>query len=135
MSFQGRDDAQSIGYIIPVPVIQHVLEDIELHQKYTAFPRLSFEYQLMENSSLRKYFKLNDDQHGILITSIVPACALNRILQKDDVIIAIDNVPIADDGSIYFRRGERLHFRYLEKLKYVGDEMKFTIIRQGLKIK
>ena len=89
----------------------------------------------MENSSLRKYFKLNDDQHGILITSIVPACALNRILQKDDVIIAIDNVPIADDGSIYFRRGERLDFRYLETLKYVGDEMKFTIIRQGLKIK
>jgi len=133
MSFQGRDDAQSIGYIIPVPVIQHVLEDIELHQKYTAFPRLSFEHQLMENSSLRKYFKLNDDQHGILITSIAPACALNRILQKDDVIIAIDDVPIADNGSIYFRRGERLDFRYLETLKYVGDEMKFTIIRQGLK--
>ena len=131
MSFQGLTDAQSIGYIIPVLVIKHLLDDIQLHSEYTAFPRMVFEYQKMENSSYRKYLKLNDDQHGILVTSVEPACVLSNILQQDDVITAIDNVPIADDGSIFFRRGERLKFRYLEKLKFVGDKVKFTIIRQG----
>lgn len=133
MSFQGRSDAQSIGYIIPVLVIKHLLDDVRLHKEYTAFPRMVFDYQTMENSSYRKYLKLNDDQHGILVTSVEPACVLSKILQEDDVIIAIDNVPIADDGTIFFRRGERLNFRYLEKLKFVGDTVKLTIVRQGNK--
>ena len=43
----------------------------------------------------------------------------------------IDGTPIADDGTVHFRRGERLSFRYLEKLKFVDDTVTFTIIRQG----
>ncbi|CAF5039845.1 unnamed protein product, partial [Rotaria sp. Silwood1] len=101
-----------------------------LHNKYTAFPIMRFYYQPMENTSYREYLKLNDDQHGILVTSVEKACVLSKILQQDDVITAIDNVPIADDGTIYFRRGERLNFKYLEKLKFVDDTVTFTIIRQ-----
>ncbi|CAF1152056.1 unnamed protein product [Rotaria sordida] len=131
MSFQGQSQAQSIGYIVPVSVIKHVLDDIELHNRYTAFPIMGFQYQPMENTSYREYLKLNDDQHGILVTSVEQACVLNKVLKEDDVITAIDNVPIADDGTIYFRRGERLNFRYLEKLKFVDDTVTFKIIRQG----
>ncbi|CAF0952234.1 unnamed protein product [Adineta ricciae] len=131
MSFQGQSLAQSIGYIVPVMVIQHVLNDIELHKKYTAFPIMRFYYQPMENTSYREYLKLNEDQHGILVTSIEKVCVLSEVLQEDDVITAIDNVPIADDGTIYFRRGERLNFRYLEKLKFVDDTITLKIIRQG----
>lgn len=135
MSFQGQTHAQSIGYIVPVSVIKHVLDDIELHNKYTGFPRMRFFYQSMENTSYREYLKLNDDQHGILVTSVEQACVLSKVLKEDDVITAIDNVPIADDGTIYFRRGERLCFKYLEKLKFVDDTVTFTIIRQGKKHK
>ncbi|UJR17268.1 hypothetical protein I4U23_004163 [Adineta vaga] len=131
MSFQGQAQAQLIGYIVPVVVIQHVLDDIELHNKYTAFPIMKFYYQHMENTSYREYLKLTDDQHGILVTSIEKACILSKVLQEDDVITAIDNVPIADDGTIYFRRGERLSFRYIEKLKFVDDIITLKVIRQG----
>lgn len=133
ISFQGLNDAQSIGYIIPVLVIKHLLDDVKLHNTYTAFPKMAFQYQSMENSSYRKYLQLNDDQHGILVTSVGPACVLSNILQEDAVITAIDNVPIADDGTIYFRRGERLNFKHLSKLKFVGDTITFTLIRQGKK--
>ena len=84
-------------------------------------------FNYMENNSFRKYLKLNDDQHGILITTVEPACILNKILKKDDVITSID------DGTIDFRRGERLSFIHLSKTKFVGDEITFTIIRQGKK--
>jgi S1-C subfamily serine protease len=131
ISFQGQSQAQSIGYIVPVSVIQHVLDDIELHNKYTAFPIMTFYYQPMENTSYREYLKLDEDQHGILVTSVEQACVLSKVLKEDDVITAINNVPIADDGTIYFRRGERLNFRYLEKLQFVDDTVTFTIIRQG----
>ncbi|CAF3654999.1 unnamed protein product [Adineta steineri] len=133
MSFETMGGAQSVGYIIPVLVIKHLLNDIEKHGRYTAFPRMLFRYQSMENSSYRKYLKLNDDQHGILVTSIEPACILSKILQKDDVIMAIDDKTIADDGTIYFRRGERLNFQHVMKLKFVGDTITFKIIREGNK--
>ena len=133
VSFQGMNNAQSIGYIIPVLVIKHFLDDIQLHGKYTGFPRMVFHYQSMENNSFGKYLKLNDDQHGILITIVEPACILNKILKKDDVITNIDEKSIADDGTIDFRRGERLSFIHLSKTKFVGDEITFTIIRQGKK--
>ncbi|CAF5147356.1 unnamed protein product, partial [Rotaria sp. Silwood1] len=67
MSFQGQAQAQSVGYIVPVSVIQHVLDDIELHNKYTAFPIMRFYCQSMENTSYREYLKLNDDQNGIVV--------------------------------------------------------------------
>ncbi|CAF3660101.1 unnamed protein product [Rotaria sp. Silwood1] len=68
----------------------------------------------MENTSYWEYLKLNDDQHGILVTSVEQACILSKVLKENDVITAIDNVPIVDDGTIYFR-------------------LTFTIIRQGNK--
>ncbi|CAF1259147.1 unnamed protein product [Adineta ricciae] len=135
ISFQGMNNVQSIGYIIPVLVIKHFLDDIQLHGKYTGFPRMVFHYQSMENYSFRKYLKLNDDQHGILITAVEPACILNKILKKDDVITGIDEKSIADDGTIDFRRGERLSFIHLSKIKFVGDEITFTIIREGKEMK
>ncbi|CAF1336792.1 unnamed protein product [Adineta steineri] len=134
MSFEVRNGAHSVGYIIPVLVIKHLLDDIEKHGRYTAFPRMIFQYQSMENSSYRKYLKLNDDQHGILVTSFDLACILSKLLQKDDVILAIDDESIADDGTIYFRRGERLNFQHLMKLKFVGDTITFKIIREGQEI-
>ncbi|CAF1338077.1 unnamed protein product [Adineta steineri] len=134
MSFESISDAQSIGYIIPVLVIKHVLNDIELHGIYTAFPTVVFGCQTMENLSYRKYLKLNDDQHGVLVTSVEPACVFTKVLKKEDVITAIDDKPIADDGTIYFRRGERLSFVHLLKLKFVGETATFRIIRQGQEI-
>ncbi|UJR19297.1 hypothetical protein I4U23_022426 [Adineta vaga] len=134
MSFQIVNEAQSIGYIIPVVVIKHLLDDIALHGRYTNFPTIRFRYQSMENSSYRKYLKLTDDQHGILVTSIEPASVFSKILKKDDVIIAMDDKSIADDGTIYFRRGERLNFIHSIKSKFVGDTVTLRIIRQGEEI-
>ena len=57
MSRASHNSAQSIGCIIPVSVINHLLDDIRLHNSYTAFPRMAFRYEFMENLSCRKYFE------------------------------------------------------------------------------
>lgn len=131
VSFQGMKSAQSVGYIIPVPIINHLLRDILKHGRYTGFPNMAINYQFMEHESHRRYLQLNDNQHGILVKSVGPASILSRVLQKDDVITHIDKVPIADNGTIAFRRGERLDFNHLEKSKYVGDIVTFTVIRRS----
>lgn len=134
VAFETLSSAQNIGYIIPVPVIRHFLEDIDRHKRYTSFPRIGFTWQKMENESLRKAFRMPDDKHGVLISSVEPLDNAYGILRRDDVLLSVDDHDIADDGTVFFRRGERVSFRYVESTKFVGEEMSMKVLRGGKEI-
>jgi len=134
VAFETLSSAQNIGYIIPVPVIRHFLEDIDRHKRYTSFPRIGFTWQKMENESLRKAFRMPDDKHGVLISSVEPLDNAFGILRRDDVLLSVDDHDIADDGTVFFRRGERVSFRYVESTKFVGEEMSMKVLREGKEI-
>jgi len=88
----------------------------------------------MENESLRKAFRMSDDKHGVLISSVEPLDNAYGILQRDDVLLSIDDTDIADDGTVFFRRGERVSFRYIESTKFVGEQMSMKVLRNGKEI-
>jgi len=117
--------------IIPTPVIRHLLSDIKLHCKFTSFPRIPIQWNRCENDSLRSALNMSKDQHGIVITSIEPLNDAYDKLKKDDVVTAIEGHEIADDGTILFRKGERVSFRYIETSKFVNDYINLSIIRNG----
>ena len=71
IAFQGLSQSQSIGYIIPVPVIKHFLKDVE-DKKYNGFPHVPFKFAEMENPDLRKWSKMNSAHTGIIIRSLPP---------------------------------------------------------------
>jgi len=62
MTLLRLQNAENIGYIIPVPVIEHFLKDIELHGASTGFCSLGFAWQPVENNNLRKYLKMTPEQ-------------------------------------------------------------------------
>jgi len=67
VAFQALDEAENIGYIIPVPIIDHFLTDIKLHGNYTGFCRLGVSWQTTENEAMRQYLQLkafNDEIHA-----------------------------------------------------------------------
>ncbi|CAF1600256.1 unnamed protein product, partial [Didymodactylos carnosus] len=123
--------SQNIGYIIPVPIIFHFLDDIDIHSCYTGFPRLAFDWTPMENKSIREYFAIPPNKHGILVNGIERACLISQVLRKNDVITSIDGIPLGDDGTIHFRRGERISFRYIEKSKFIDEEISLSVIRDN----
>ncbi|CAF1036970.1 unnamed protein product [Didymodactylos carnosus] len=127
----GRKEAQSCGYIIPVPVILHFLDEIQEHGRYIGYPQLALRWSPLENDYLKDYLHIPRNKHGILVNYIDPVSNIYQVLKENDVIISIDNVPIGDDGTIYFRRGERISFRFLEKSKFIGNELSLSIIRNG----
>jgi len=131
VAFETLTQAQNIGYVIPVPVIKHFLEDIERHGKYTGFPGLGITWQATENESLRKFYKIPPDVHGVLVIFVQPLSDASRVLRKGDVITAIDGVELGDDGTYLFRRGERISLRHLTAQKFLGDECELTIWRDG----
>eukprot|EP00921_Rhytidocystis_pertsovi_P008391 GHVQ01013754.1.p1 GENE.GHVQ01013754.1~~GHVQ01013754.1.p1 ORF type:complete len:985 (-),score=224.90 GHVQ01013754.1:166-2859(-) len=157
VAFQGYDDAQNIGYIVPTPVIEHFLEDLKRHNNsYTGFVTLGITYQPMENCSLRKFLGIDDvdpaslpegvSATGILViqsdelrdkqyrdkakreTGVDISCDEVGV-RKNDVILALDGTNVADDGTIFFRNQERVHLAYAISNKYTGDTVKVTVLR------
>ncbi|GAB5373148.1 hypothetical protein AAMO2058_001725300 [Amorphochlora amoebiformis] len=131
VAFQGMNKAQNIGYIIPTNVVHQFIKDVDRNGKFSGIPCVGLRWQKMENESLRKSLQIPNDNEGILITNIEPLAPCSKVLKVDDVVRKIDEVPVAGDGTIYFRRGERLSHVHLISSKSKKDKVEFEIIREG----
>ena len=130
VAFQSADSGENIGYMVPAPVINHFLTDIE-DGKYDGTPGLGISWQKMENPDLRLKFGMTEEQNGVLVNRIYPGSPAGGILKSEDIILSIDGKGIENDGTIEFRRGERTFFGYLAQRKHINDTVKFEILRQG----
>jgi len=129
--FETLLNAENIGYIIPVPVVKHFLEDIEKNKgNYTGFCDIGAQIQLMESDNIRKAMGMQPGQTGVLVNKIFPLSHASTVLQKDDVILEIDGTSVGNDGTIAFRdHGERISFRYALLQKFQGDPISLKILR------
>jgi len=130
---QTRKESENIGYTVPVPVINHFLADID-DGRYDGFPVDGISIQSLENGSLKKMKGLKDNQSGALVTSIIPGSPAENQLFPGDVLLAIDNHLIADDCTVEFRPKERTSCDFYVQQHQVGEEVVYTILRQGQKL-
>lgn len=131
VAFQNLSGAENIGYIIPVPVIKHFIAGIEERGKYVGFCSLGLSCQAMENAQLREHFGMQPGMTGVLVSKINPLSEANKILKKDDVILAFDGVPIANDGTVPFRNRERITFDHLVSMKKPNEKAELKVLRDG----
>jgi len=146
VAFETLNDAENIGYIIPTPVIEHFLKDIERNGKYLGFCSLGVHWQRIENKGMRLLLKLesrglqgfsgsksveSEKSQGILVRKVEPLTETFKALKPNDVLMAFDGHPIASDGTISFRGSERVLFSYLVTSKYVGESVELTFVRDG----
>eukprot|EP00698_Gefionella_okellyi_P001408 TRINITY_DN11360_c0_g1_i1.p1 TRINITY_DN11360_c0_g1~~TRINITY_DN11360_c0_g1_i1.p1 ORF type:complete len:541 (-),score=107.25 TRINITY_DN11360_c0_g1_i1:19-1641(-) len=129
VAFQTITQASNMGFIIPSPIISHFLEDVKRNGVYTGFCSLGIRCQGLENQMLRQYLGVAKEQTGVLVNSVWPLASCANVLKRDDVILAINEVPIANDGSVPFRGRERIAFDFLVSQKYSGDHSQLSIIR------
>lgn len=133
MAFQSvsSDSAENIGYVIPTVVIMHFLNDLLKHGSYTGFPTIGIETQTMENPHLREAFGMSPTQKGLLVNRIAPTCAVATLLQAGDVLLSFDNEPIANDGTVLYRKHERVAFSWLVAQKFYGEPAQLKVLRNG----
>jgi S1-C subfamily serine protease len=132
-----QEEIENIGYVVPVNVINHFLEDVEKHGKYSGVCGLGVRLQGMENEDLRKFYNLKAGETGVLILSSAPLAPSAKVLQKGDVILEIDGVRVANDGTIPFRKGslkERVQLSYYITQKFAGERVVLSILRDGLRM-
>jgi hypothetical protein len=119
------------SYIIPVPVIEHFLRDYATNKKYTGFPTCGIEWQKLENSGMRRALGMPADAKGVLIRHVAPTSEAAGQLRKGDVLLSFDGQPVACDGTVPFRVGERIGFAHLVSNKFVGDAAAVRVWRDG----
>ena len=75
---------------------------------------------------------IGNAQHltGVLVNTVHRTSPCFGHLRRYDVLLAVDDHPIAGDGSVHFRGYERIGFDYLISLKYSGDPCKITFLRR-----
>lgn len=60
------------------------------------------------------------EQSGSLVYKLDPLAPAHDVLKENDVVMEIDNVPIADDGTVEFRNEERVEFSHIVRAKHIG---------------
>jgi S1-C subfamily serine protease len=129
VAFQGYsgDVAQGVAYMIPTPVINRFLKDISNGQ-YGKYVDLGITYSKLQNPAQRRFLGLKDDDRGVLVSTVVAAGPSTDILRPSDVLLAIDDHPIASDSNVELE-GERAEFQEVVERKFKGDSVKFDVWR------
>ncbi len=127
VAFQGITQASNIGYVIPVPIIEHFLTDIK-DGKYHGYPELGAAIMDTRNSALRASLALSGDNTGPVVYYIDPFGSATDILLPNDVLLEIDGHNIAEDGTIDLN-GNSIEFSELIERKQWGDKISLKIMR------
>jgi S1-C subfamily serine protease len=129
VAFQGYsgDVAQGVAYMVPTPVINRFLKDVE-DGRYDGYVDLGLTFAKLQNPAQRRYLGLKGDGRGVLVETVVAAGPCAKLLRPGDVLLSIDNHPIASDGNVDLE-GEHVEMPEVVERKFKGDQVKFDIWR------
>lgn len=130
VAMQGITQADNIGFIVPVPVIQHFLTDIASGE-LNGIPGMGVNTQRLENPDMRRRHGMSEDESGVLLIHVVHGSAADGILQVGDVVLEIEGQSIGDDGTVEFRPQERTSLSYFVQRRQVGEEVRLKILRES----
>ncbi|MBN1972073.1 MAG: trypsin-like peptidase domain-containing protein [Sedimentisphaerales bacterium] len=130
VAFQGLQEADNIGYMIPTTVIKHFLDDIK-DGKYDNFGSMgAMFFPGLHNDSYRSYLKVPPDQDGLVVLGTLLNSSVESVLQKNDVLTKIDDYNIDNDGMISIH-GMRSSISEAIESKQIGETLNLIFYRQG----
>ena len=129
VAFQGfsGDVAQNVGYMIPTPVVKRFLKDIE-DGVYDRYMDLGLTLFNTLNPAMRKSLGLADDDRGIMVSSVTQAGVCHERVRPRDVILKIDDLAVASDGTVEID-GDRIQMAEIVERKFRGDSVRMEILR------
>ncbi len=130
VAFQGLQQADNIGYMIPTTVIEHFLKDVQ-DSTYDGFGSLGADtFEGLHNPAYKTYLKVPAKVDGVVIIEVVRNSTAEGILQKGDVLTRIDTYNIDNDGLILID-GLRLEFAEVIDRKQLGETVEIEYYRDG----
>lgn len=135
VSFQGYNGAalNNTGYFIPVVLVQRFLADVS-DGHYDGIPLMGITWQKLENPALRRSLQLPGARGGVLVTKIIPGSGAEGVIQEQDVLLSLDGVPVAENGTVPFGDGERVDLGHLVSLHQMSETAKVEVWRKGVRL-
>ena len=130
VAFQGLMQANSTGYMIPMPVIKRFLKDVE-DGRYDKYVDLSVEFFPLTNPAMRKHYGLAESSPGVLVGRVVKGGSCDGVLQPGDLLLAINDLPV-DRSAMIELDGERVMLEELAERSFTGDKLRMRIQRDGV---
>jgi S1-C subfamily serine protease len=131
VAMQAYDNsANSIGYIVPAPIIEHFLRDIA-DGRQDGFPSLGILYQPMENPGMKRSLGVPMNQDGVVIAKIYRNSPAHGLMQPGDVVTRLDNQPVAGDGTVSLSKNERTALTWAVQKHQMGETLKVDFLRHG----
>jgi len=133
VAFQSFQQAENTGYIIPTPVIRHFLRDIE-DGRYDGHPDdgITISDWALLSPSTQAFYGLSASDGGVKVAHVSQWAPTAGLVLPGDIILAIDRQPIGVDGRVDFG-GERVDFHVIFDLKQLGDDCRFSVLREGVR--
>lgn len=130
IAFQSLPDAELIGEMVPAPVIKRFLDGVRLG-KDPRVPGLGITTQQLENPALRNHLGMQRGESGVLVTAVQYGSSGWGKLQRGDVLMSLDGMRIADNGTVRYRGRFRCQFDVVVGDHHVGDRVPARLLRGG----
>ncbi|MBL8723103.1 MAG: trypsin-like peptidase domain-containing protein [Planctomycetes bacterium] len=130
IAFQSLPDAENIGEMVPAPILQKFLAGVRLG-KAPEVPGIGITTQPLENPALRAHFGMRRGDTGVLVTAVQYGSSAWGVLEPDDVLMQLDGLRIADNGTVQYRGRFRCQFDAVVGDHHVGDTIQARILRHG----
>lgn len=121
---------ENIGYMIPTPIIHHVLDDIK-DGNVDGYGFHGFETQSMENPAMRRKYHMGENQTGMLVHKVYKHSPSDGKIQIGDIVTEIDGHKIENNGTVQFRPGEYIDYTHYVDMHQIGENLKVKVIRNG----
>jgi S1-C subfamily serine protease len=134
IAFQSMPDAENIGEMVPAPVIAKFLDGVR-RGRPPLVPGLGIDTQNLENPALRRWLSMSARDSGVLITGVHFGTSAFGVLQKGDVLLELDGLRIADNGTVRYRGRFRCQFDVVVGEHFAGDRVQATVLRQKKRVR
>jgi hypothetical protein len=113
-------------------VVHHFLDEYARFGAFRGVAGRGFQWQKLENAALRSRHGVPPDASGVLLARLDPLAPSSiNALRARDILLTVEGVPIADDGTVAFRGAERLDFTHLWRQRHCGDTLHAVVLRDG----
>ena len=131
IAFQGlgKEEGESLGYIIPPEIIRHFLKDIQ-DGKVDGFSDCLFARGQMESPTKRRYYKMDEGRTGVIVENVETVLGKDSI-RTNDIILEIDGYKVSNNGRIRLKGGEPRSLYYPIYTRQIGEKIPVKVYRDG----
>ncbi len=133
IAFQGLNDADGIGEMVPPPLIKNFLTNIKATPEMQ-LPTLGVSTQNLENPMMRKRLGMRPTESGVLVLKVQYGSSSWGLVQEGDTLLKIAGTKIANNCTIKYRNKHRTRFDVVLGEKQVGDSLSLAVLRDGKRL-